>query len=123
MLRWPSGVTAITEQAVAAPSAAVAVSNATPMRFMSLTKLAPSLSFFTLPMKAPRAPKEASPAMVLAADPPELSVASPIARISCTARNSSIRVMMPLAISCSSRKSSVAAKITSTIGLPMPATS
>ena len=61
--------------------------------------------------------------MVLAAEPPETCFASSASAISCSARNSSISVITDLAMPCSSRKSSETGKMTSTIALPIPATS
>ena len=61
--------------------------------------------------------------MVFAADPPELSFAFSAAATSRAARNSSISVITDLAMVCSRRNSSEAAKITSTMALPIPITS
>ena len=49
-----------------------------PSEVMSWRKMLPSWSSLTLPMKAPRPPREASAAMVLAAEPPDTSTAGPI---------------------------------------------
>jgi hypothetical protein len=57
---------------------AAGVVNATPVARMSCVKALPSLSSLTLPTKAARAPKLATPAIVLAPEPPELSIAGPI---------------------------------------------
>ena len=74
-------------------------------------------------MKAARPPKEATPATVLAADPPEVSAAGPIASYSRWARCSSMRVMPPLSIPHSSTKASSAWVMASTMALPRPTTS
>ena len=73
MVRSPSGVTLIIETAVALPSSRGGVSKWAPMARMSWVKTLPSWSSATLPRKAPRPPNEATPAMELAADPPEAS--------------------------------------------------
>ena len=54
------------------------VVNVTPVARMFWLNALPSVSSFTLPTKAPRAPKLATPAMVFAAEPPEISIAGPI---------------------------------------------
>ena len=46
---------------------------------MSWRKISPSWSSRTVPMKAARPPKLATPATVLAAEPPEVSEAGPMA--------------------------------------------
>ena len=78
MVRWASGVTRIRQRAVASPLAEGVVLKRTPWARMSWAKTRPSSSSRTLPMKAPRPPSEASAAMVLAADPPDISRPGPI---------------------------------------------
>ena len=46
---------------------------------MSWANVRPSSSFLTLPMNAAAAPKLATPTTVFAAEPPEISIAGPIA--------------------------------------------
>ncbi len=79
MLRSPSGVTAIKHMAVEGPLVAGLVEYCTPSPVMLARKAAPSRSSFTLPSKMPRAPSEASPAIVFAADPPAISRGLPSA--------------------------------------------
>ena len=54
---------------------------------MSCVNTSPSSSAATLPMKAAALPSEATPAAVLAADPPEDSVPGPMTAYSCSARS------------------------------------
>jgi len=63
---------------VEGPRSIMVVVNDTPTACMSCLKMAPSWSFFTLPMKAVLAPREAMPASVLATEPPEQAVVGPI---------------------------------------------
>ena len=65
--------------AVEGPLVAALDSNDTPIARMSCAKTPPSWSLRTLPKKAPLPPSEAIPAIVFAAEPPELSVPGPIA--------------------------------------------
>jgi hypothetical protein len=59
--------------------AAGGVSKSTPAARMSWAKAAPSWSSLILPTNAERAPNPATPTMVLAAEPPEISTAGPMA--------------------------------------------
>ena len=79
MVRSPSGVTMMKDLAVAGPDIAGTVSKSTPKARIFWAKSSPSVSFRTLPMKAARPPSEATPAAVLAAQPPEMISAGPIA--------------------------------------------
>ena len=79
IVRWPSGVTMMRQRAVAGPSVACAIGKSTPARWMSVVKRPPSASSRTLPMKQAEQPKLAAPITVLAAEPPEIVVDSPIA--------------------------------------------
>ena len=78
MVRWASGVTKIRQRAVGVADLALGVVKTTPLARMSWRKIAASASLPILPMKPPRPPSEANPAMVLAADPPETSTAGPM---------------------------------------------
>src|SRR5580704_17214413 len=123
MLRCLSGVTKITEHAVEGPSAAIAVANTTPISFMLSENARPRTSSFTLPTNKPFPPSDAMPAMVFAADPPAISCGPTSAGNSSPARNSSTRLITPLATLCLSRNASSTGAMTSTIALPIPATS
>src|SRR4029078_354665 len=90
---------------------------------MSWRKMPPNWSLATLPIKPQRAPKEASPAMVLAAEPPERSMAGPMASYRRPASSAGTRRMKPLARSCLDRKDSSQRAMISTMALPMPTTS
>src|SRR5262245_22770770 len=60
--------------------------------------------------------------MVLAADPPDISIGATSAACSESARSASIRVIDPLTSSCAVMNSSVWCAITSTSALPIPTT-
>ena len=80
MVRWPSGVTRIRQQAVGSlPAAAAGVVKVTPAARMSWANTEPNWSCATLPMKPALPPNEAMPAIVLATDPPEISTPGPMA--------------------------------------------
>jgi hypothetical protein len=79
MVRSPSGVTRISEREVGGPSASGWEANVTPAARMSWAKMRPNSSPATLPMKPANPPREATPTMLLAAEPPEISVAGPMA--------------------------------------------
>ena len=79
IVRWASGVTMMSDRAVGGPWVAGGTSKSTPAALMSWVKTLPSWSSRTLPMKAARAPSEATPTVVFAAEPPEISTAGPIA--------------------------------------------
>jgi hypothetical protein len=90
---------------------------------MSWRKISPSWSSRTVPRKAARPPKLATPATVLAAEPPEVSLAGPMASYSRWARCSSMRVIPPFSIPHSSTNESSAWVMASTMALPRPTTS
>ena len=75
------------QRPVGSPPAAGLVVNSTPAARMSCPNTAPSWSSLTRPMNAAEPPNDAMPTMVLAADPPEISAAGPIAAYSCSARS------------------------------------
>ena len=79
MVRSPSGVTRISERAVGAPPAAGGVLKVTPAARMSWRTSGRTRRPPTLPMKPARPPNEATPTMVLATDPPEISMPGPMA--------------------------------------------
>jgi hypothetical protein len=58
---------------------AAASGKVTPTASMSWAYRAPSWSSATRPRKAARPPNDASPARVLAAEPPDVSLAAPMA--------------------------------------------
>ena len=60
--------------------------------------------------------------MVLAAEPPDISIGATIAACSVSARSASMRVIEPLTSVCRSMNSSSWWAITSTSALPMPTT-
>ena len=68
-------------------------------------------------------PNEATPTMVFAAEPPEISTPGPITSYSSVARSSSMRVIPPFGMSSRSMKASVSWLSTSTNALPIPTTS
>jgi len=78
MVRSPSGVTRIRDREVAALPETAAVRNSTFAARMSWLKIRPNSSSETLPINAPRPPNEERPTIVLAADPPEISIAGPM---------------------------------------------
>ena len=71
-----SGVTMIMQRPVRARGRG-RTSKPTPAAWMSWAKTSPSWSSRTLPTKAAEAPSEARPTAVLAAEPPDTSVAGP----------------------------------------------
>src|SRR5438067_2734910 len=74
-------------------------------------------------MNPARPPHDATPAAVLAADPPDTSIAGPMCSYSSNARASSINVIAPFVNPCDAMKSSGACASTSTMALPMASTS
>ena len=79
MVRWPSGVTSTRQRPVGSPPlAAGGVEKVTPAVRMSWPKTSPNWSLDVLPMKPARPPNEAMPTMVLATEPPEISMAGPM---------------------------------------------
>ena len=72
MVRSPSAVTLIKQRPVAGPSVSTGVSKAAPMPRISRAYSSPGSSPATLPTKTERPPKLATPATVLAAEPPEV---------------------------------------------------
>src|SRR3954467_14749120 len=74
-------------------------------------------------MYAGRPPREATPAMVLAADPPDVSCAGAMALYKVCASASSIRRIAPLIRLYRDRNSSPVRATTSTMALPTPTTS
>ena len=79
MVRWPSGVTSTRQRPVGSlPFAAAGVVNVTPAVRMSWPKIWPNWSSAVLPMKPAWPPNEATPTMVLAPEPPEISTAGPM---------------------------------------------
>ena len=56
-----------------------------PVEHISLIKVFPKESSLTLPMKPAVLPRAASPAIVLAADPPEVSNADLLIKYNCSA--------------------------------------
>ncbi len=81
MVRSASSVTSTRQWPVTARPGTAAVgvgSKATPMERMSWVKISPHWSSATRARKAARPPRAATPATVLAADPPEASVVGPI---------------------------------------------
>jgi hypothetical protein len=123
MVRWASAVTLIRLWAVAGPSASDGVVKSQPMAFMSWRNTLPSWSSATLPMKATLPPKLATPAAVLAAEPPEASMPAAITSYRLAARAGSIRAIEPFTRPSRSRKASSHWAMTSTMALPMAATS
>ncbi len=80
IVRWPSGVTRISERPVGSPPpAAAAVLKVTPAARMSWRNTLPNSSFAVLAMKPALPPNEATPTIVFAAEPPEISMPGPIA--------------------------------------------
>src|SRR4051794_34802046 len=74
-------------------------------------------------MYAGRPPREATPAMVLAAEPPDVSCAGAMALYKVCASASSIRRIAPLIRLYRARNSSPVRATTSTMALPTPTTS
>src|SRR5882757_8313360 len=91
-VRWASGVTKIRQRAVGVADLALAVSKITPLAWISWGKMPPNWSLPILPMKPARPPREARPAIVLAAEPPETSMAAPITEYKASARAASTNV-------------------------------
>ncbi len=123
MVRCASGVTRTRQRAVGGPSVAGGETNSTPMALMSWAKTSPSWSSRTLPTKPARPPRAATPATVLAAEPPDDSVPGPMASYSRPAWSVSISRIEPLSSSCRTRKASSVWAITSTMALPTATTS
>ncbi len=120
IVRWPSGVTSTKQRAVAGPSGAWGIGKSTPARRMSSVKRSPRWSSLTLPTKAARQPKLAAPITVLAAEPPETTVVSPMASRSSSAGASSISAIVPFVNACSVRNASDVCAMMSTMALPRP---
>jgi hypothetical protein len=66
------------DRAVAGPQLEKLTSKETPAALMSCVKNSPSWSSRTFPMKDARPPKDATPAAVFAAEPPEMTTDGPI---------------------------------------------
>ena len=123
MVRSASGVTWIRQRAVGGPSGAGGTSKATPVARMSCTNTSPSWSSRTLPMNAARPPREATPAMVLAAEPPEAAIPDGMASYSSPDLSALTRVMAPFTNPWATMNESSTEAITSTMALPTPITS
>ena len=67
-------------------------------------------------------PNDATPHIVLAADPPDISIGATIAAWRESARSASMRVIEPFTRVCSSMNRSSWWAMTSTSALPMPTT-
>src|SRR5205823_5171093 len=83
----------------------------------------PNVSSLTLPMKAARPPSSATPTAVLAAEPPDISMAGPISAYSFSLRSRSTSPIVPFSIPKACTRSSPACASTSTIACPMQTTS
>ena len=79
MVRCASGVTTIEAAAAGLAVGRGLGRNSTPAARMSWPNTAPSWSSATRPTNAALPPNDATPTIVLAADPPEISTAGPIA--------------------------------------------
>ena len=108
---------------VGVPSAGAPGRNCTPTARQSWPKTLPSSSSLTLPMYAADPPNEATPHIVLAAEPPLISIALPSASYRYSARSVSTSVIEPLTRSFRPMNASSAWAITSTSALPIPTTS
>ena len=123
IVRSPSGVTKMRQRAVEGWPSRAGVSKSIPTARISWLKTSPSWSVATCPTNAHCAPSADMPASVLAAEPPEISFAGPIASYSRRAPSSSTSVIPPLLRSSSAISSSSQGAITSTMALPMAITS
>ena len=79
IVRWPSGVTRISDRPVGSPPLAGGVVKVTPAARMSWRKISPNWSSAVLPMNPDLPPNEATPTMVLATEPPDISMPGPMA--------------------------------------------
>src|SRR5688572_13448402 len=123
IVRWASGVTNTRHRAVGSPSLAGGVSYSTPTERMSWVNTPPSWSSRTFPTKPAVPPNDATPATVLAAEPPEDSTAGPMAEYRRSACSASMSAIVPLTRSWRRRSASPAWAMTSTIALPTATTS
>jgi len=90
---------------------------------MSWANTLPSWSSATRPTNAAAPPNDATPAIVFAAEPPEISVPGPMAAYSRSAVGVSIRVIDPTTSSCSVTNSNDSCDSTSTRAFPIATTS
>src|SRR5512132_3208490 len=123
MVRWASGVTTMRLRPVGGPSVARALTKVTPMAVRSWANTWPSWSSATRPMYPARPPKLATPTVLLATEPPDISMPGPIAAYSSSARSVSTSVIALLTRPWAATNSSVSCDSTSTSALPMPTTS
>ena len=79
IVRCASGVIRIRQRPVASPAVAAGVSNPTPDRPQVVREDLAELVSLTLPTYCARAPNDATPTIVFAADPPEICTPGPIA--------------------------------------------
>src|SRR5262249_41763355 len=116
-------VTTMRQRPVGGPLVATGVSYRTPVERRSCANTSPSWSSRTLPTYWARPPNDATPTIVLAAEPPDISMPGPMAPYSSRARASSTSCIVPLTRSCRRRKASPSWEMTSTSALPIPTTS
>ena len=95
IVRWASGVTTTRQWPVPAPEPPGGVTNSTPVARMSWVKTSPSWSPATLPTKPARPPSDATPVAVLAADPPDTSMAGPMSAYRADDSSASISACVP----------------------------
>ncbi len=95
MVRCASGVTMMRQRPLGSPSTAGLATNSTPAARMSWPNTVPRSSSATRPMNAALPPSDATPTNVLAAEPPEISIAGPIAAYRCSARSVSMSSIAP----------------------------
>ncbi len=127
MVRSASPVTSTMHRPVPMPSTRWAASptgsKSTPVARISRANTSPSRSSATVPTNAGRPPREATPASVLAADPPETSAEGVISAWMDSARARSTRDMDPFGSASASSSASEAHAMTSTSAEPTPTTS